>query len=111
MCSNITTKNIDSRTGLSNSHIIDHIPIDVAYFDILKYTDQSDFKVLIIDNNINTLRIQLYDDDNRLVPLIHDWSMTLTFHEVVNIKKSKIDYNAINQIAYNSINNPDLQEL
>ena len=111
MCSNIATKNIDSRTGLSNSHIIDHIPIDVANFDILKYTNQSDFKALIIGNNINTLRIQLYDDENRLVPLIHDWSMTLTFHEVINIKKSKIDYNAINQIAYNSINNPDLQVL
>ena len=71
MHSNITTRNIDSRTGLSNSHIIDHIPIDVTNFDILKYTDQSDFKVLIINDNINTLRIQLYDDENRLVQIIH----------------------------------------
>ena len=28
--------------------------------------------------------------------------MTLTFHEVINIKKSKIDYNAINEIANNN---------
>jgi hypothetical protein len=82
--SDLTTKNIDSRDGFGSSHIIDHVPIDVSNFDILKYTNQTNFKSLIIDGEISSIRILLYDDENYLIPIIHNWSLTLEFIEYEN---------------------------
>ena len=46
---NLTTKNIDSRTGKTSSNIIDSVPINVSNFDVLKYTNVEGFRTKIKD--------------------------------------------------------------
>lgn len=102
-CNNLTVNNIDSRNGNIVSHIIDHIPIDVGNYDILKYTNSTLFKTAIIDNIIDSFDIILYDDENYVIPILHNWSMTLEFTEVEVIRN--IDYQKINQIQQQTNNN------
>ena len=102
--SNLTVKNIDSRDGLITSHLIDHVPIDVSNYDILKYINQTSFKTIIIDNNIIEFRIILYDDENNIIPILHNWSMTLELHEIKNIKLQNFNYKNMNDVLNNNEN-------
>ena len=93
-CDNVRFNNIDSRTG-TISHILDHIPIDVSNYSILRYNNITNFKCMIIDNTINYFNIILYDDQNYIIPIKHNWSLTLEFSEV--IIPNHTDFNMIAQ--------------
>ena len=82
--SNLSVLNINSLNGNLTSHVIDHIPINIVSNDILKYSNNTNFKTKITNNKIDNIEIILRDDENFKLPLLHHWSITLELTEIEN---------------------------
>lgn len=93
--SNLTTRNIDSRSGKMSSNIIDSVPINVENYDVLRYSNTDGFRTKIKDQNISLLNIVIEDDRSNEIDLNNDWSLTLEFNKVVNDNVTEIDQTKI----------------
>ena len=93
--SNLTTKNIDSRSGKTTSNIIDSVPINVNNFDVLKYTNTEGFRTKIKDQNISYINIILEDDEGNEIDIKNNWSITLEFNKIMNDNLTLMDQTEI----------------
>lgn len=79
---NLTCTNLDSRSGGLTSNIIAKIPISGNSYDIITYSNTSNFRTIVRDRNINKIEIRLEDDRGNLINLTHHYSCSIDLHIV-----------------------------
>ena len=86
---NITTKNIDSQTGITST-IIASIPVECGQGGIVFYKNNTDTKVNINERHIDYLNIAMYDEYRNYIDFNNcDWTATLQFDIVYYFDPSK----------------------
>lgn len=81
LCTNISTKNVDSSQTSSNG-LLNVIPVNSPPYGLIQFSNYSNFSNKIDSQNISKLIIYLYNENNQLINFngIH-WSLTLQITE------------------------------
>jgi hypothetical protein len=73
---NIKTQNINI-SQMNEYHLLGVYPISVPPFSVINYHFDNPHKINLYSNTFNSINIKLTDENNELLPILSDWSLTI----------------------------------